>query len=128
MHRYQKLRTDTTVFELQADPGTVVEHCTIGKHTYVYISDPEALPAQPLPVAESLDVVTEEIILKQVKAASPHVALIDRRVVDMIREKYSVNDEIKHLRTGPTDESDAYNDWVEESRAWGAREKAKIGF
>jgi len=31
------------------------------------------------------------------------------------------------LRIGPTPETEAYNDWVEECRAWGRAEKEKFG-
>jgi hypothetical protein len=36
-------------------------------------------------------------------------------------------DEIKLLRIGLSEESIAYNDYVEECRAWGRGEKAKLG-
>lgn len=44
---------------------------------------------------------------------------IDAQVVDKIRSRYSVSDEIKLLRTAPSAESVAWNDYVEECRAWG---------
>jgi hypothetical protein len=49
---------------------------------------------------------------------------INRRVVEMIRERYSVDDELGLLRTGPSDEAAAYSDYVEECKAWGRGEKA----
>jgi hypothetical protein len=44
-----------------------------------------------------------------------------------IREKYSVNDEIKLIRLGASDDFTAYNDYVETCRAWGVAAKARLG-
>lgn len=49
---------------------------------------------------------------------------INRQVVAMIRSRYSIDDELGLLRTGPSDEAQAYSDYVEECRAWGRGEKA----
>jgi hypothetical protein len=55
------------------------------------------------------------------------VQLINERVVAKIREIYSLNDEIKLLRIGLSEESTAYNDYVEECRDWGCAAKARLG-
>lgn len=52
---------------------------------------------------------------------------INRIVVEMIRERYSIEDELGLLRTGPSEEAEAYSDYVEECKAWGRGEKAAIG-
>ena len=49
---------------------------------------------------------------------------INQMVVEMIRERYSVDDELGILRTAPSEEATQYNAWVEECRAWGRGEKA----
>ena len=54
------------------------------------------------------------------------VTMINNRVVEMIRSRYSIEDEIGLLRTGPSDEAEAYNAFVEECRAWGRGEKALL--
>ncbi len=51
---------------------------------------------------------------------------INRQVVEMIRQRYSIDDELGLLRTGPSEEAEAYSDYVEECRAWGRGEKAKL--
>lgn len=51
---------------------------------------------------------------------------IDRQVVARIRDCYSVDDELKMLRLAPSPESAAYNDHVEECRAWGRACKAEL--
>jgi len=86
---------------------------TIAGWTYISVPDGLVLPVQPARV----------VLLE---AESPAAALIDEQVVGMIRQKYSINDEIKMLRIGPSAETVAYNDYVEECRAWGRGEKAKL--
>lgn len=51
---------------------------------------------------------------------------INRRVVELIRSRYSVDDELGILRTAPSEEATAYNAWVEECRAWGRGEKQDL--
>ena len=51
---------------------------------------------------------------------------INRQVVELIRSRYSIDDELGLLRTGPSDEAQAYSDYVEECRAWGRGEKEKL--
>lgn len=46
---------------------------------------------------------------------------------DVLLKKYSVDDELEMLRLAPSNESSAYDAYVEECRAWGHAEKAKIG-
>jgi hypothetical protein len=55
------------------------------------------------------------------------VADINRRVVEMIRARYSVDDEIKLLRIAPSDETAAWNAYVEECRQWGREQRALLG-
>ena len=66
-------------------------------------------------------------IKTQIKAVCPAVATINTQVVVRIREKYSVDDEIKMLRLAPSQETTEWNDYVEDCRQWGRAEKAKLG-
>lgn len=68
----------------------------------------------------------DDVMKAKIVVASPLFANINGRVVDKIREVYSVNDEIKMLRIGPSVETSAYNDHVEACRAWGREEKARL--
>ena len=52
---------------------------------------------------------------------------INRKVVEMIRHRYSIDDELGLLRTGPSEEAEAYSDYVEQCRAWGRGEKVRLG-
>lgn len=61
-------------------------------------------------------------------------ALIDEinlKVVEYIRARYSIDDELKFLRIElfsfvPDPEASAYNAYVEECRAWGRGEKQRL--
>lgn len=55
------------------------------------------------------------------------VAEIDQRVCEMIAESYSITDEIKLLRTAPSEEFDIYNAHAEACRQWGREQKALLG-
>ena len=102
------------------------ELATIDGITYVFVPDAAILPPQP-PEITVAPVTLTDVLREQIKAASPHVWLINERVVEMIRQRYSVDDEIKMLRIAPSDETTAYNAYVEECRAWGRDQKAALG-
>lgn len=102
------------------------ELATIDGITYVFVSDTTTLPPQPPEITVAAATLTD-VLREQIKAASPHVWLINDRVVDMIRQRYSVDDEIKMLRIAPSDETTSYNAYVEECRAWGRDQKAALG-
>jgi hypothetical protein len=102
------------------------ELATVDGTTYVFLPDTSTLPPQPPEIAVQPATLTDAL-RESIKVASPHVWLINQRVVDMIRQRYSVDDEIKMLRIAPSDETTAYNAYVEECRAWGRGEKAKLG-
>jgi hypothetical protein len=105
------------------------ELATIEGVTYVSLPDGATLPAeQPQEIAESISAVTLTDALRDaIKAASPHVRLINERVREAIAERYSFADEIKLLRIAPSPECVAYNAYAEECRAWGRDEKANLG-
>ena len=102
----------------------ITELCDIDGETYVSVPDSITLPVQEHVTVE--DVVLADELKAAIIAASPLFANINGRVVDKIREVYSVNDEIKMLRIGPSEETAAYNDHVEACRAWGREEKARL--
>lgn len=77
---------------------------------------------------------------EQIRAASPHVRLINQRMQDRIRERYSVEDEMKFSRIGvgqalgqyqmSAKEATALKDfgvYLEECRQWAKGERAKLG-
>jgi hypothetical protein len=133
IYKYKKVINQYTTYAL-AEPDynlldtddRVTELCTIGEDTYVSVPDSIILPPQPEQITVEEVELTDELIA-ELRAASPHIILINDRVVAKIRERYSINDEIKLLRIGLSEESTAYNDYAEECRAWGREAKARLG-
>ena len=133
IYKYQKISDAYTTY-LLAEPdydglgleSRITELCTIDGVTYVSVPDGITLPEQPEQITVEEVALTDEL-KAAIRLASLHVQLIDERVVMKIREKYSVNDEIKLIRLGASDDFTAYNDYVETCRAWGAAAKARLG-
>ena len=111
--------------------------------TVVMLPDGLTLPAdQPAEVASTIEHLTSlpADVREQIKAASPHVALIAQRMVQMIRDAYSLDDEMYFARIGvgaatgmytPTSdelqEMTVFGEFVESVRQWGRAERAKLG-
>jgi hypothetical protein len=133
IYKYQKISDAYTTYilaepdyELLGLEDRITELCTIDGVTYVSVPDGITLPEQPEQITVEEVALTDEL-KAAIRAASLHVQLIDERVVMKIREKYSVNDEIKLIRLGASDDFTAYNDYIETCRAWGAAAKARLG-
>ncbi|MGZ8927131.1 MAG: hypothetical protein ACXW03_01605 [Methylobacter sp.] len=118
------------------------ELATIDGITYVSLPDGAVLPAgQPAEIAASIQTVTLTDAQKTaIKAVSPHVALINARVIERVRDKYSIEDELKFARIGigaalglyafqPGERAEmtAFGDLVQQWRTWGRNEKTKLG-
>lgn len=114
----------------QDSADKMIELCTIDGVTYVAVPDSFKLPTQSAMISASVkaETVTDELVRK-IKMESPHVLLINQRVVERIRKGYSLEDELKMLRRAvkDPDASKAYDDHVEKCVAWGKAEKAKLG-
>jgi hypothetical protein len=106
--------------------SVAIELCEIDGVTYVSVPSESVLPEQPAEITV-VAVALTDALRDQIKAASPHVSLINQRVVEQIREKYSADDEIKILSLPLSAESAEYNAYVRSCREWGAAEKAKLG-
>jgi len=102
------------------------ELATVNGITYVAIPDDAILPDQPQEITVSTVTLTPEL-KAQISANSPSTQLINQLVVEKIAEKYSINDEIKLIRTQPSTQFDEYNAYVESCRTWGKEQKALLG-
>lgn len=102
------------------------ELATVDGITYVAIPDDAILPDQPQEITVSTVTLTPEL-KAQISANSPSTQLINQLVVEKIAEKYSINDEIKLIRTQPNAQFDEYNAYVESCRTWGREQKALLG-
>jgi hypothetical protein len=106
-------------------PDGATELCTLDSTTYASLPDGSNLAAeQPVPVET---VTLTDTLRAALKAASPHVRLINQRIVERIRERYTPDDEIKCLRLAPSAETEAWNEWCEACRDWGRAQKAALG-
>lgn len=97
--------------------------------TYVSVPDDTQLSnEQPLEIAGTVQtVVITDDLRELIKSQSTHVQLIDERVKAKIAERYSITDEIKQLRSAPSDEFAEYAEYAESCRTWGQEQKTALG-
>jgi hypothetical protein len=135
IYSYQKcidsLRTVEMALPVDGTQRLGTELATVDGVTYVYVPDTATLAAQSADIAPKAVEMTPELE-KAIKAESPHVRLINARLVEKIRARYSIDDELMMLRLiavgRPSPESDEYDAHVEACLAWGQEEKARLGF
>ena len=133
IYKYQKITDQFTTYclvepdyNLLEAEDRITELCTIVGVTYASVPDSITLPEQPEQITVEEVELTDEL-KTAIKVASPHVQLVNERIVARIRERYSLNDEIKMIRLSPSEESTAYNEYVEACREWGRVAKANLG-
>jgi hypothetical protein len=131
IYAYQKASGALVAPSLKSDEE-IKELCTVEGTTYVAVSEsvvfakqPDAIKFTPVDGAALKEQLVP--VLSAIEMALPQTATINAQVVAKIRERYSVDDEIKMLRIAPAPESAAWNDYVESCLEWGRREKAKLG-
>jgi hypothetical protein len=112
--------------------------------TIVVLPDGAKLPTeQPTEIKDSIEVLPTPLpdaLREQIREASPHVRLINTRMQDRIRARYSAEDEMKFSRIGTgqalgmykmTDAEKAalvaFGTYLEEQRQWAKAERAKLG-
>ena len=115
------------------------ELATVNGTTYVHLPDGSVLPPQPPEIVAETVVLTPELS-DAIKAASPHVWLINEQIKEKIREKYSSEDEMYYARIsigvvmgaysflpGEQDAVLAYGAYIESIRQWGRDQRASLG-
>ena len=119
------------------------ELATIEGVTYVSLPDAASLSGmQPEEIASSIvnpATLTPEL-RNQIKSQSPHLKIISRRMIEKIRDSYSIDDEMFFARIGvgaaaglyePTademQEITVFGEFAEAVREWGRSERAKLG-
>ena len=146
IYSYSKFPTEFTVIQMALpdsmgadDALHCAELCTLEGVTYVAVPAGVTLPEQPPEITvEPVDMTPE--LREQIKAASPHCALIAERMEMRISSKYSLSDEQYFARIGvgaalgaytfapgEQDELLAFGAYVEAARQWGRDERAKLG-
>lgn len=124
------------------DGPAITELATIDGVTYVSVPDGASLSAdQPADIADSIQLVELTDALREaIKAASPHIRLINQRFIDRLRERYSINDEqyftrigvgkslgIYEFKPGEQEQLLAFGVYAEECRAWAKEQRAAFG-
>jgi hypothetical protein len=150
LYAYRKVIDTVTTHTLRLPEATQGEQAgqelaTLADgRTVVVLFDAFSLPTdQPPPIAASVELlpaVLPGLLREQIKAASPHVALISQRMIDQIRTNYTQDDENYFSRIGvgaamgmyapSSDEIQAmtvFGEFVEAVRQWGRAERAKLG-
>lgn len=142
IYKYKKIITDgpngTTLYANLPESGAL-ELCEIDGNTYVFVSDDSKLPEQHKEITLESVTLTDEL-RSEVKKSSRACQLIDMRMQEMIRAKYTAEDEMYFARIGTgkalgvyefqAGEEAAlldYGNFVESVRQWGRDERAKIG-
>lgn len=112
--------------------------------TVVALFNGATLPAnQPAEIAASIETLPTplpDLLREQIKAASPHVRLISKNMIDQIRASYSIDDEMYFARIGvgaatgmytpsaaELQEMTVFGEFCESVRQWGRGERAKLG-
>lgn len=120
------------------------ELCTLPDGlTYVALPAGVTLPAdQPEEIANSIinPVTVTEGLRYQILGTSPHCRLIAERVIERIRERYLLDEELflNRIATGVANGMYEYQDgeeaeviafgvWAEECRQWGRQQRAELG-
>ena len=112
--------------------------------TVAVLFDDHTLPTdQPEAIAASIELLPNplpDLLREQIRAASPHVALIATRMIEHIRSNYTQDDENYFSRIGvgaamgmykPTPAEvhamTVFGEHVESVRQWGRAERVKLG-
>lgn len=118
------------------------ELCTLDDgYTYVSVPDGVTLPEQMPEIAATLKTVTLTDPLREaIKVASTHCQLIAERVIEQIRAKYTVDDELYiariavgalqgsyTLQPGEAERIVSYQADIEAAREWGRQQRAALG-
>lgn len=130
IYKYQRVVNDGpdgfTLYFRNTETNDAIELAELDGWHYVFAPDSATFPAQH-PEIQWQAVILTDTIKEQIKLSSRACHLIDQRVVAQIRDRYSIDDEIKLLRIAPSEETSVWNAYVEDCRAWGRAQKAALG-
>lgn len=143
IYSYQKhideLRTVEIALPVDGMQRLGTELATIDGTTYIHVPDSATLPEQPIEIDVAPVSLTAELT-DAIKAASPHVRLVNERIKAKIRERYDAETEMYFARIsigaitgqytmepGEAEKVAAYGAYVEEVRQWGRDQRAGFG-
>ena len=115
----------------------IMEHGMIDGR--IYFSGPDDLPQQREDLQIEEAVLTDQL-KEEIKRISPHFQLISQRIIDKIRAKYPIDEELYLARIGvgaatgmyqpaPEEmvEMQEFGVFVEDARTWGRAQRAALG-
>ena len=100
IYKYRKVTdqyTTYTAIDNGEEDKRITELCTINDETYISIPNDVVLPEQPKEITLEPVVITTEL-KGQIEKESPHIRLIEKRIMEKVRKKYSVEDQLKIIR------------------------------
>ena len=141
--RYQPVSDAYTAYRVSGPDGdigvSITEMCEMDGWRYLSIPD-GVTPVIPAQITTYGPVELTDELREQIKVASPHTQLIAQRVIDKIRAKYTLDDELYfaritvgalhgsyELQSGEAAAVEQYQIDVESAREWGRQERAKLG-
>lgn len=137
IYSYLPASDEHTTYRPDAGEEQIMEHGTIDGR--IYFSGPDELPEQ-LPQLDVQSVLVTDELREQLKRISPHFQLIATRIIDKIRERYPVDEELYLARIGvgaalgmyspPPDEQQELQEFavfVEAARTWGRERRQELG-
>ena len=137
LYKYKKIIDEYTTHTVQGEG--VLELCEIDGKTIICVPDNSRLEV-PEKVKTLEELILTDAVKQVIKKNSDHIQLINRRVVEKIREKYDMNDEMKLIKkmlrflvtktapdVGSLSEFNLYITHVDTCITWGNEEKAKLG-
>lgn len=131
IYKYRRVITTgpdgaTIYFKNSENEIRAVELAEIDGWNYVSVPELAQIPDQPIEI-EWQKVALDAMLKLSIIANSRTIQLINQSVVDNIRSLYSIDDELKLLRTAPSAEFDLYNMYVENCRSLGKDQKLALG-
>ena len=130
---YEKVTDQFTIKQLDVSGiEGAIELCEIKGVTYVAVPDAvkveEKVASQDAAIGAKAPIIDDKL-KAEIREASYVVTFIRQQVRDNIREKYSIDDELKLLRIREKDAEAwaVYDAYVEACRAWGEAEIQKLG-
>lgn len=131
IYKYRRITTagpdgTTIYFKNSENENRAIELAEVDGWYYVSVPELAQMPEQPVEI-EWQKVTLDSMLRLSIIANSRTVQLINQSVVDSIRSLYSIDDELKLLRTAPSAEFDLYNTYVENCRVIGKNQKTDLG-
>jgi len=137
LYRYQPIYDKHTIIDANL-PENAIIHLSNDQleefDNYQYVAFEEKAPEQPKGIILEEVVLTEEL-KEKLRQKSHHWQRYKERVIEKIREKYSIDDELniintKNLATKTTDDKSKiseYNNYVKSIKDYYANYKASLG-